>query len=152
MGNNPVISNKIEKQKAVDFEFDFRNIYASILKDWFLVPTSQIQSLFEHQIIFYPLLSCSEDPEVIDLPQDIIAYPNPTINTTTLVFSSLNENVSLTIYDTSGRLIKAVFDKKLPEEEHRILIDVSSLVAGNYILSVKKESGNLIVRLIIAEK
>jgi len=149
MGSNPVIPNKLKPQKAVDFEYDFRNIYASILKDWFLVPTSQIQSLFEHQV----LLSCGNDNVPEEVKQELVAYPNPTITTTTLVFSSLKENVRVIIYDTTGRRLKEVFKKGVSEGEHKVVVDVSFLPKGEvYILNIVKVSGNLSVQLIVAKR
>ena len=37
-------------------QIDFRDVYASILKDWFEVNETQVQSLFDHTVTFYPLL------------------------------------------------------------------------------------------------
>ncbi len=148
MGENPIISDKIEKQKAVDFEYDFRNIYASILKEWFLVPPSQIQSLFEHQIVFQELISCGGNPAVVEEEQEIVIYPNPTVSSATLVFSSAKERVTVSIYDLSGRRIKVMFDKNLLKEKHQILIDVSALPYGGYIIFIEKKSGDLKTRLL----
>jgi len=147
IGNNPVISSKVTPQKAVDFEYDFRDIYASILKDWFLVPSSQIQSLFEHQIIFQSLISCGAD-QVSEVEEEIIVYPNPTVSTATLAFSSAKEHVELALFDLTGQRVKTLFNKELPEEKHFVPIDVSSLAEGVYILHVKKASGNQSVRLV----
>lgn len=147
IGNNPVISNKIIPQKAVDFEYDFRDIYASILKEWFLVPTSQIQSLFEHQVIFHSLITCGGD-QITEEQQEIIAYPNPTVSTATLAFSSAKERVVLTIFDLTGQRLRTIFDRELPKDKHIVPIDVSALAEATYIIHVKKESGDLSVRLL----
>ena len=153
IGKNPEISNAIVPQKAVDFEYDFRDIYASILKDWFLVPVSQIQSLFEHQVIFQPLISCGGDnPVVDDKTEGIIVYPNPTVSTATLAFSSLKENVELALFDLTGQRLRTLFNKELPDEKHFVPIDVSALAEGVYILHVKKASGDLSIRLLKLKK
>ena len=147
IGNNPVISNRIEPQKALSFEYDFRDVYASILKDWFLAPESQIQTLFEHQVVFYPLISCGNN-QVVASEQEIIIYPNPTVSTATLVFSSVREKVTLAIFDVTGKRIKEIFDRELDENSHQIPVDVSNLAAGIYFIQVKKESGDLSIRLL----
>ena len=147
IGENPEISDTIIPQKAVEFQYDFRDIYASILKDWFLVPTSQIQTIFEHQIQYLSIISCNAD--ILEKEeQEIIVYPNPTVSTATLVFSSKNEKVNLTIFDLSGKKIKGIFDRELTNETHYIPIDVSELSKGTYILNVIKDSGNLSIRLL----
>ncbi|PIE49730.1 MAG: hypothetical protein CSA39_01210 [Flavobacteriales bacterium] len=148
MGDNPVISNKIERQKALDYQFDFRDIYASILRDWFLAPESEIQSLFEHQVTYYPLFACKEDQPDNQLMRLINVYPNPTVNTATLAFSSNSEDVRVVMFDLRGRLVKQVFSRALDEGPHQVPIDVSGLSAGMYVVKVLKESGDLSVKLL----
>lgn len=148
MGDNPVISNKIERQKALDYQFDFRDIYASILRDWFLAPESEIQSLFEHQVNYYPLFACKDERPGNQLVSLINAYPNPTVNTATLAFSSKSEEVRVVLFDMRGRLVKQVFSRTLEDGPHQVPIDVSDMAAGTYLLMVLKESGDLSVKLL----
>ena len=56
IGPNPQISNLPNEQAGVPMNIDFRNIYASLLKDWFGVPPQEVQTLFEHQINYYSIL------------------------------------------------------------------------------------------------
>lgn len=151
MGDNPVISNKIERQKALDYQFDFRDIYASILKDWFMAPESQIQSLFEHQVTYYPLFACKADQPVNDEVSLINAYPNPTVNTATLAFSSEAEDVRVEIFDMMGRRVRTVFSRTLEAGPHQVPITVSGLSTGMYLVKVIKESGDLSVKLLKAK-
>ncbi len=146
LGNNPTITDEIIPQKAVDYEYDFRDVYASVLKDWFYTPKPQIQSMFEHEINYLPIISCGNNLNN-ELDDEVIIYPNPTINTATVSFSSENERVSLAIFDRNGRLIKYLFDKDLPKEKHQLPIDVSFLSEGLYIFNIVKNSGDLSVRL-----
>ena len=42
IGPNPIIEDQITNQKGVDMQIDFRDIYASVLKDWFGVSSEWI--------------------------------------------------------------------------------------------------------------
>ena len=45
-GPNPYISNIIQEQAGIPMQIDFRNVYASVLKDWFGVPAQDVQAIF----------------------------------------------------------------------------------------------------------
>lgn len=55
-GDNPVIAKDIPDQSGVTHKVDFRDVYASVLKDWFEVPKPEIEPLFAHEIKYYNLL------------------------------------------------------------------------------------------------
>ena len=149
IGPNPQINNQIDGQSGVEMEIDFRDVYASILKDWFEVPVSSIQNLFEHNITFINVLSgctlgLSED-ESLDLKN--IVFPNPTPSNCTLKITTLNERVSVYIYSINGQMIKEIGSKDLSEGTHLIPCETSDLPAGNYLIQVIKNSGALSLKL-----
>jgi len=149
IGPNPQINNQIDVQSGVEMEIDFRDVYASILKDWFEVPVSSIQNLFEHNITFINVLSgctlgLSED-ESLDLKN--IVFPNPTPSNCTLKITTLNERVSVYIYSINGQMIKEIGSKDLSEGTHLIPCETSELPAGNYLIQVIKNSGALSLKL-----
>jgi hypothetical protein len=149
IGPNPQINNQIDGQSGVEMEIDFRDVYASILKDWFEVPVSSIQNLFEHNITFINVLSgctlgLSED-ESLDLKN--IVFPNPTPSNCTLKITTLNERVSVYIYSITGQMIKEIGSKDLSEGTHLIPCETSELPAGNYLIQVIKNSGTFSLKL-----
>jgi uncharacterized protein (DUF1501 family) len=149
IGPNPQINNQIDGQSGVEMEIDFRDVYASILKDWFEVPVSSIQNLFEHNITFINVLSgctlgLSED-ESLDLKN--IVFPNPTPSNCTLKITTLNERVSFYIYSITGQMIKEIGSKDLSEGTHLIPCETSDLPAGNYLIQVIKNSGAFSLKL-----
>ncbi|MDG2073751.1 MAG: T9SS type A sorting domain-containing protein, partial [Polaribacter sp.] len=66
-------------------------------------------------------------------------YPNPTSNN--LFISNILNNSSFKVFDTLG---KEVFNGKIIEGK----IQLSTLKPGIYILKIKKNSGNIIKRVI----
>ena len=149
IGPNPQINNQIDGQSGVEMEIDFRDVYASILKDWFEVPVSSIQNLFEHNITFINVLSgCTlglSEYELLDLKN--IVFPNPTPSNCTLKITTLNERVSVYIFSINGQMIKEIGSKDLSEGTHLIPCETSELPAGNYLIQVIKNSGALSLKL-----
>ena len=149
IGPNPQISNQIDGQSGVEMEIDFRDVYASILKDWFEVPVSSIQNLFEQNITFINVLSgCTlglNEDESLDFKS--IVFPNPTPSNCTLKITTLNERVSVYIYSINGQMVKEIGSKDLSQGTHLIPCETSELPAGNYLIQVIKNSGSHSLKL-----
>ena len=146
LGPNPVIDNVIHPQAGVSMQIDFRDIYASILKDWFLVDSTEVQTMFEHSVTFYNVLgACNLGVEEKFTQERIklVLYPNPSVNQTTVQLNVKNEWVKVEAYDMSGSSVAVLFDGQLQAGEHKIPLDIANFSSGQYVIRVVKKSGNL---------
>ncbi|OFZ53593.1 MAG: hypothetical protein A3D92_09705 [Bacteroidetes bacterium RIFCSPHIGHO2_02_FULL_44_7] len=150
MGPNPVIGSSIINQEGIPMQIDFRDIYASVLKDWFGVSTTDIQALFEHTVTFYPVLSaCNVGLDEEDLAKEqALIYPNPSTSNATIRFTALSEWVRVDIYDLQSKLMSTVYDGNLSQGRHDIPMEVKDLPAGEYIVQIKKASGVVNTKLL----
>lgn len=146
MGPNPAISDTIVNQAGIPMQIDFRDVYASVLKDWFGVDSTSIQSLFEHSVTFYPLLgACNvsvDEKDEIAKDQAII-YPNPAGANATVRFAAQNEWVKIEVYDQQNKKVLDVYDGTLTQGRHDIKMETKSLAAGSYVVLIRKESGTV---------
>lgn len=146
-GDNPQILDQIVNQKGVDVQYDFRDVYASILCDWFQTPEAEVQAMFEHTVNLIPIARSCNAP--VGIQENLLAktgtycYPNPCKEFTTVVFNSDNESVTLTLVDMNGRIVRTVFQKQLNNQEHHVQIDTNDLNAGNYFYVIEKASGSI---------
>lgn len=150
MGTNPVIPGTIVNQAGLPMEFDFRDIYASILKDWFVVPAATIQAMFEHSVTYYPLVgACNVGIEEHELTIDqALLYPNPCSTNTTVRFNSEGEWVKINIYELSGAHIQEIYDGNISQGQHDIFMEINDLKQGQYVVQILKESGNVQTKLV----
>ncbi len=150
IGQNPVISNVIEEQAGLPMEIDFRDVYASVLKDWFLADPTEIQNLFEHSITYIPILrACNLGiEETLAKEEEISVFPNPCGEKTTVKFSCLGESVAVMVHDISGRKVGTFCDKTLALGEHLIPIDLENEHSGTYVVTVYKKSGTFTKRFL----
>ena len=134
IGPNPTIDNQINEQAGVPMQIDFRNVYASILRDWFEVPEPSIQALFEQNITYLDVLSgCSVGlAEQESQKQKPLAYPNPTPSNTTLRFQSKGEHYQIFIVDQLGKAIAQAFDGQLATGKQELAMETSKLPSGHY--------------------
>lgn len=151
LGPNPTISNTVTNQAGVPMQIDFRDVYASILKDWFGVPSGDVQSLFEHTVTFYSLLSACGG---VSLPEEeltkdqALIFPNPAYNTARIRFVSEAEWVKVDIYDLNSRKVAEIYDGNLPQGRHELPMDIVDLANGQYVVQIQKSSGTVQSKLI----
>ncbi len=151
LGPNPIIDSNIVPQAGVPMQIDFRDVYASILKDWFEVPTSEIQPLFEHSITYYNLLgACSVGIEEEELAKDqAIIYPNPSFGQSSVRFVTDNEWVKIEVYDIQMKKVAEVFDGHLVAGTHDITFELRDVNAGEYFVNIQKESGTFTTKMVL---
>ncbi len=143
VGANPQIPNQVNNQAGLSMQIDFRDIYASILKDWFEVDAQVIQGLFEQNITYYDLLqgctnSIAQKPTV-QQPQALV-YPNPSLGQHHLKFFSINEFVEIFLIDQSGKILQKSFEGQLSNGQQILSFEINMLKAGSYFYLLKSGS------------
>ena len=148
LGNNPEIPEVVETQDGVPMQFDFRNVYGSILMDWFGVNEDNVKILLSEDFQHLPIiegceLSTSSDDGPFPYTEEIEAfnYPNPFKGWTTISFKSRGERIRISVFDTLGSELQVLSDQHFPEGVHEIRFDGGDLAAGNYFFSLFSASG-----------
>src|SRR6267142_2348083 len=169
MGAQPGVVGKVPDltQDNVDMQYDYRQVYANLLKDWLLVPESKINNdIFFKNFLTGPKEEGAGNYEYLPLAVQVISgarenfindrfallncYPNPARESTTIGFrvNALNQ-VNLNLVDTFGRVVKTVVNEEKEPGNHYVKVEVGDLAAGTYIYEMKavffKESKKLIV-------
>ena len=134
VGPNPTIDNQINEQAGVPMQIDFRDVYASILRDWFEASEPSIQALFEQNISYIDILTgCSVGiAEQEAMQQKPLVYPNPTPSNVTLRFYAKGEVYQVFIVDQQGKAIAKSFEGVLGTGKQELPIETSKLPAGHY--------------------
>lgn len=150
IGPNPSISNTITNQAGVPMQIDFRDVYASILKDWFEVDPLDIQPLFEQTINYIDILSaCNTGIDELDKDTDgILIYPNPVVNNAHIQLTAENERIKIVVVDFNGKIALEICDKKFSQGTHHVPFDASNLDTGQYVVQVYKSTGILTKKFI----
>ena len=119
-------------------EFDFRDVYGSVLQDWFEVPAEKVQELIHEEYNYLPLidpcLDFTDTEEVIEEELDMLLYPNPATDYLRVSFESEQERVLLVLFNAEGKVVQTIMDKNLPAGAHEVPIPVNHLTPGNYFV------------------
>ncbi len=138
IGANPSISTSASIQDNVPMQIDFRSVYASLLKDWFLLSDSDIRSILFDDYPIIPIIN-KRRTDVDDSPGFEAGrvylgdnYPNPVRGSTHIPFRSDGQPVRLSIFDAAGREIQVLINRRLPAGDHSVLFEAHDLSDGIY--------------------
>ena len=140
IGANPQIPNQVNNQAGLTMAIDFRDVYASILKDWFEVDPNVIQGLFEQQINYLDLLqgctnSIADSGEIAQ--QKSLVYPNPSLNQHQIQFNSRGEHYEIFLVDQLGKVRSKVFEGFVSAGTVKQTFEVAFLAQGTYYYLLK---------------
>ena len=147
IGENPTIGteDEVDFQMGVEMQYNFRNVYGSILMDWFEVEEATVQNVLFPEFEYMPILNaCMLDNTSQTAgrqPIKVVAAPNPFSNETTLSFTCQSEHVQLRILNSLGQEVEVLINKTLPAGSHSIVFDGKNLTAGSYYYQLKLENG-----------
>jgi uncharacterized protein (DUF1501 family) len=135
-------------QGNVEMQFDYRQIYGNIVKDWFEVNDTRLNEIFPgltspqgtaDGVIFQPLPLVNA---VVAGTGSFIGerfylndcFPNPAKEKTTITFRINSANhVLLEVYSKDGKRVDTWINASYPPGEHTVEISLNTLPAGNYV-------------------
>jgi len=139
LGNNPVIDPNVDRQAGVPMQYDFRDVYGSVLKDWFEVPEDQIRQFIRQDFTPLPLISgcgVTSTGAVEDKESNLklATAPNPYREYTDITFSTKSKNVHLSVFDNTGRHVQTLIEERRLQGEHQIRFQAGHLPPGPYYI------------------
>jgi len=158
-GTNPDLS-----QKNVSLQFDYRQIYANVLRDWMEVD----QTTITNEIFFRDFIS-GPNPnggnyEPLELIKDSLlsteeyirknyrieaVYPNPASKyTQAKVFVNNNQNVRVELINVNGKVVSSI-SRKVGPGNHNFSFTLDGLQPGFYFIKAKSEMLNETKKFII---
>lgn len=135
-GANPLIEDKVDASVNLEMEYDFRDVYSTVLKDWFEVSDNQLNTIMYKDFEILPIFKTSSSVKDNVVYGEKL-YPNPAYNKTILSFSlEKPAGVNIQLYDLSGRHISNIFKSYLPSSNHKLEIDLSRVNQGTYLVKI----------------
>jgi hypothetical protein len=138
-GNNPEIPSNAVVNDNLEMEIDFRQIYSTILENWFCLDKQTTDSVMLQDFDRLNLISssCSTGSIAHDRNRRagdtyITNYPNPFSAYTTLRYYSNGGHVQLEVLNTEGKQVALLVNDTIPKGEHEINFDAFGLPSGTY--------------------
>ncbi len=154
IGNNPSIPSSVTVNDNVPMEYDFRQIYASVLQQWFqLDDTSTDQDVmlqnFDNLPIFKSTLNFQK---VLKSETGVLLgqnYPNPVKDKCFIQLNTPGGKISLVLFDAMGRQIRTIYEGKIDAGEQDILFEKDGLPTGNYYYQLSYQSKRITKNMLI---
>ena len=145
-GDNPEIDAGVDINEGVAMQYDFRNVYGSVLMDWFGVGMATVQSLLLDDFEYVPVLSNCRSTSTTDTnfplrAVDLSVAPNPFGSSFEVTFTTGSERARVSLFDAMGRRLRVVTDQRFTAGEHRITIEAGNLPAGPYFVHLMLAGG-----------
>lgn len=157
-GKNVVVDKDVSQGEGVPMQFDFRDVYGSILVDWFNVMPSSVRSLLHDDFQYIPvadtcndLLNSASSGETTSDGWFVgTIYPNPAKDHVRVTLESPNGGkLRYSLFDARGRLVLANEITVQGRQEHVLFQRPSRLPAGSYVLRMATDSGASLARKIL---
>jgi uncharacterized protein (DUF1501 family) len=135
LGNPPDLPSSLNSESSLPMQYDFRSVYATVLRDWFCVDPNDITTMLYKNYQYLPLLETTECkmPEVNTLGDKLIRNdPNPFVNSTTITFKTQGGYTLVQIFDVSGKLVGIPVSADYTAGEYTATFYGGGLAAGVY--------------------
>jgi hypothetical protein len=139
LGTNPQIDPNTAWDTNVAMQYDFRSVYAGVLKDWFCLDQNELNSVllnhFQPLALVDPAGCLAADVHEanqtagLDLLQ---VYPNPFQERTVARYTAQGGPVLLQVFTAQGALVTTVVSRDMPAGTYTADIDLGPLPAGSY--------------------
>ena len=150
LGSNPTIDRAVDEQESLPLQYDFRDVYGSVLEEWFEVAPADVRRVLYAGYTRLPIISPCGTVDVRGQPKAPLAMAvNPSVfsATTTVTFTTLADaRVELEAYDVTGRRLETLFSRKLPAGEHTVTVLTSAYPPGVVVFRLREGAQVKVVR------
>jgi uncharacterized protein (DUF1501 family) len=143
-GVNPTIPVTATVNDNVPMQYDFRSVYASLLKNWFCVDNTTLQLIMLQN--FQQLSLCADgtcqaptgfnDPSTSGISL-ISNYPNPFTETTTISFTTKGGHTLIQVMDALGRVIQTPVDRDYASGNYQVSFNSYGIPTGVYYMRLQ---------------
>lgn len=143
VGSAPSLAN-LENGSNLKFETDYRQVYATMMTDWFGVPSTVADQVFGKSFETLDLVTkqvTTSNGDSPSLPSEFILrqnYPNP-FNPSTQISYTLPraERVRLNVVDINGRHVRTLVDADQTAGSYEVSFDGLGLASGVYLYTLE---------------
>lgn len=147
LGENPEIPADTDYSTNLPMQYDFRSVYASVLKDWFCLEQAEVDTVL---LDTYQPLSLVDPTDCLNTSVHaanqsagttlLEVYPTPFTEQTTVRFESAGGRVLVQVYNEGGQLVRNLVNKDMPVGRHSVACEMSDMPTGVYYCRLQNGS------------
>lgn len=145
LGVNATIPANADVNANLPMQYDFRSVYGSLLKDWFCINATDLNTVMLgsaaglQNLPIVASQSCSTVSDTHDMNNAaglnlVSNYPNPFDFGTNIQFDTQGGHTLVQIFDVEGQLVAVPVDGIYPAGKHNVYYNGGYLPSGIYYL------------------
>ncbi|PSJ73853.1 hypothetical protein C7N43_26940 [Sphingobacteriales bacterium UPWRP_1] len=139
IGNNPFIPDEVDKQEGVAIQYEFADVYASMLRQWLgMSDSKKIPMIFERPVLSLPICSAVFDEQTLPLQTGktwgkLTVSPQKFTQKIQLTFYCKEvTQVKLVMLNASGGVVQTIAEGRAEAGEHTYTVNTGKFNLGNY--------------------
>jgi hypothetical protein len=154
VGTNPDLDNL--DNGNLRMQHDFRQIYASVLQQWFGADPDVIRSVLFDQFSTVKVIkgetTSVQDHATADGSVRLLApYPNPVRDVASLrIITTQHQHVRMDVFDARGFHVATLINEQRDAGEHTVTFDATQLPSGSYHVQVRARGEVLHQAVVVA--
>jgi uncharacterized protein (DUF1501 family) len=154
IGSSPNLPATATASDNVPMQYDFRQIYTTILTDWFSLSQSSATSILNgYSAPNLPIFKYAVGTENVTTKVSQISleqnYPNPVRSHTTIRFTTTGGMAQIVLYDEMGRMLRVLYENEVPAGTFDVSVDRNALPPGNYYYQLHIGSQKMTKKMVI---
>ncbi|HMN32607.1 MAG TPA: DUF1501 domain-containing protein [Chitinophagaceae bacterium] len=154
IGTSPNLPPSATAGDNIPMQYDFRQVFGTILVDWFGVPKQDAETIlnghsFQMLPIFKYAVGLNDYTPVIPKISLEQNYPNPFKTHTNIRFTTEGGMVQILLYDEMGRMLKVLYENEVLPGSIEFSVDRSALPAGIYYYQMHISNKTLSRKMVI---
>ncbi len=143
LGDHPVIDTQIGIDEGVPMQYDFRDIYGTILQNWLGLNADDAGNVIHPNIQLLPLfkpgcITTSSDNQVnSEDTLDIQLYPNPASSFVNIELTDLIGRAKVVVFDGKGGVVNSFEIDKSSSQNRVIILNTVDYPTGSYFVYVE---------------
>jgi uncharacterized protein (DUF1501 family) len=141
IGTSPNLPAAATANDNVPMQYDFRQIYTTILTDWFGVSAATSTSILNgYSANNLPIFKYAVGEQDLTTQSTQLSleqnFPNPVREHTIIRFTTSGGMVQILLYDEMGRMLRVLYENDVPAGTFDVGVDRNALPAGNYYYQI----------------
>jgi len=153
IGTNPYVDSEVTVRDNLLFENDFRSIYWSVLKDWFELEKTDLETvLFKEHSYLSVIYQNPNSINELELNKNLRIenfYPNPIRALGKIKFYTSNSWLKISIINMQGIELKVLTNQYYSMNNYTLDINTEGLNNGTYILQLQNSTGVVSTNFIV---
>ncbi|MBL7997526.1 MAG: DUF1501 domain-containing protein [Candidatus Kapabacteria bacterium] len=143
LGEHPEIDTQVGTEDGVPMQFDFRDIYGTVLHSWLGLEKSEVKNILypDMQTLSLFKSGCTATTSAIDFDHEgdfqINVFPNPASHLLRIQCSKIDKPMKLSVFDGKGALIHSMVMESNANYNQSIELNVANYPPGSYFVHVE---------------